>query len=206
MIARLQGEIVDLTSDTLTIEVQGVGYEVRTAPELLSQFGQLGDQVLCYTRLMIRENDLSLYGFPSREQVRIFDLLQSVNGIGSKLACAILGAFDVSHLLLTLLSGDTKQLTKVKGLGKKGAERLVLELRDRVQKGTWPTLLQTKPDFPDGTPEPTSEQNSLWEDLLTALAALGYSSKEAESLGRQQFNPNENLEWNLRQALKQAKA
>ena len=202
MIARVRGELVAMDLDSVVIDNGGIGFRVFSAESLIGRFGTIGEEVSCHTRLVVRENEISLYGFPTPEQCQLFDLLQMVTGIGPKVACNILGSLDPDAFALAILNGDVKRLTQAKGVGKKGAERLILELRDRLKGAEW--VAATSKQEALAAADPQQADAGLRGDLLSALVVLGYSAGDAEQMMEKSFDPQQDLEANLRLALRQA--
>jgi holliday junction DNA helicase RuvA len=170
MIARLRGQIVHKGVQEAVVDVAGVGYRVYIPLSTFYRLGPEGDSVALLIHTHVREDTLSLFGFLSAEEQLLFERLISVSGVGPKLAVNILSGIDATELRTALRSSDIARLTRVPGVGRKTAERLVLELKDKL------------PDI-----EPSVEtaalptaHSSIKEDLLSALANLGYSRPEAE--------------------------
>ena len=131
MISSVRGQVLSVSLDHAVIEVGGVGLAVRTTPATLAGL-RCGEQARLATTLVVREDSLTLFGFASDAAKELFELVQSVSGVGPKIALALLAVLDPEQLRRALSSGDTVTLTRAPGIGKKGAERLVLELRDKV--------------------------------------------------------------------------
>src|SRR6478735_611215 len=138
MIASVRGPVLAITLDHAVIDVGGVGLAVRTTPGTLAGLIR-GQQTTLATSLVVREDSLTLFGFATDEARQLFELVQSVSGVGPKIALALLAVLDPDELRRALANGDTTALTRAPGIGKKGAERLVLELRDRVGPATGAT-------------------------------------------------------------------
>src|SRR5664279_5360847 len=171
VISSVRGEVLSVHLDHVVIEVGGVGLAVRTTPATLAGLRR-GEQTRLATTLVVREDSLTLFGFGSDEAKELFELVQSVSGVGPKIALALLAVLDPDQLRRALASGDTTTLTRAPGIGKKGAERLVLELRDKVTglAGTSPGVAASRAG--GGLP---------WRDKLAdALVGLGFTSKQAE--------------------------
>ena len=131
MISSVRGQVLSISLDHVVIEIGGVGLAVRTTPATLAGLRR-GEQARLATTLVVREDSLTLFGFASDEAKELFELVQSVSGVGPKIALALLAVLDPEQLRRALSSGDTVTLTRAPGIGKKGAERLVLELRDKA--------------------------------------------------------------------------
>lgn len=167
MIASLRGHVLSATLDTLVIEVGGVGLAVRTTPQCATSH-QIGDQALLATTLVVREDALTLYGFPSVTERDLFDTLQSVTGVGPRLALAALATLGTDGVVDAILRDDLAALTKVPGIGRKGAARLTLELRDRL-----PAVASV-----DTTPGAPAVAN---DDVRGALVGLGWSGRDVDA-------------------------
>ncbi|MCL1906914.1 MAG: Holliday junction branch migration protein RuvA [Propionibacteriaceae bacterium] len=169
MISQLSGHVIGLEATSLVIDVSGVGFQVLSSPATLAGL-TLGDSVTLATHLIVREDSLTLYGFDSPQERSAFLLVQSVTGIGPKLALGIVAHLSVSALVAAIRQEDIVSLSKVPGLGKKTAERLILELKEKV------TSLGSPPDT-SSSPVPSAHH----EQVILGLQSLGYNSKDAES-------------------------
>ena len=169
MIGYLQGRITHLLPEYCLLDVHGVGYRVFVASSTRSRL-HVGDEALLFTYLNVREDALLLYGFYSQEEYNIFQRLISVSGIGPKVALGILSGITVDHLCQAIVNKQVAVLTKLPGIGKKSAERLILELKDKVQA----------PDqIEDGEPvAPTPAADDFVAEAAAALASLGYTEAE----------------------------
>ncbi len=173
----IKGQIVSRQIDSLVIENQGIGYKILAAPELIERFGARGESAMIHTHLYVREDVMSLYGFPTTEELRLFDLLLGVSGIGPKVASAIVGAMPPNRFALAVMTSDIKSLTQIRGIGRKGAERLVLELKDKLKGSELPQAAE-QGDLP------VSESSSIQVEAINALMVLGYTSTQsAEAVG-----------------------
>ncbi len=162
MIGTLEGKVVHQDLRFVIIDVNGVGYKVSVTGQTTEKF-ILNDKIRLWTYLAVRENALDLYGFFSRDELEFFELLISISGIGPKTALSILNIASVAMLRQAISSGDTSHLIKVSGIGKKNAEKIVLELKDKLG----PARAE------DG------EHLQGEADAIAALNSLGYSHKEA---------------------------
>ena len=172
MIAQLTGVIAEKNSDSVVIDVGGVGFHVLTSVTTLSNIPAGGEKVKLYTVFNVREDAMELFGFATREEKQMFDKLRGVNGVGPKTALGILSALTVRDISLALLTGDANALTKAPGIGKKTAQRLVLELKDKVSQAE----VSTAADVPAIT---RANESSAAQEAIEALLALGYQSAEA---------------------------
>lgn len=191
MIARLQGQLIEKQPPVLVVDVHGVGYELE-APMSTFYKVTLGAPVTLFTHQVVREDAHLLYGFASRDERDLFRTLLKVNGVGPKLALAILSGMEADAFAACVRQGDVATLVRIPGVGKKTAERLVMELRDRVGDGPAGLPSFAVPDVP-ATPE---------RDAVTALIALGYKAVEAERAVGRLKTDNASAEDLIRQALK----
>jgi holliday junction DNA helicase RuvA len=171
MIAHLRGAVADKSAGEVVIDAGGVGYRVFMSLLSSSRVPSLGEPCSLRIRTVVREDALDLYGFLTRAEEELFLLLHSVTGVGPKLALAVLSGMEAEQLLETLRKGDVARLTKIHGVGKKTAERLVLELRDKAKK-LFPDTADTQTRAP-GT-------SGAFQDLVSALLNLGYKEPQAE--------------------------
>ncbi|PIP86955.1 Holliday junction branch migration protein RuvA [Candidatus Campbellbacteria bacterium CG22_combo_CG10-13_8_21_14_all_36_13] len=186
MIASIEGEIKQKTDKYVVVNVRGVGYKIYTTPVNISG-AKVGKSVYMYTHLAVRENSMDLYGFKSIEDLNFFELLIGISGIGPKGALGILTVADVETLTTAVSSGDVSYLTKVSGIGKKSAEKIVLELKDKVS---------------DLNQE--NKQNMLNEEggALEALKSLGYKHNDARDILKQVSKDAKTAGDMVREALK----
>ncbi|EOM75880.1 Holliday junction branch migration protein RuvA [Rhodococcus rhodnii] len=170
MIASVRGEVLDIGLDHAVIEAAGVGYRVNATPATLATLTRGSESVLV-TSMIVREDSMTLYGFPDGDSRELFTLLQTVTGVGPRLAMAVLAVLEPDALRAALADGNTAALTRVPGIGKRGAERLVVELRDKVElrAGT------------SATPGTAAAGSPVREQVVEALTGLGFAAKAAES-------------------------
>jgi len=177
MIGRLHGTLLEKLPPWIVIDVNGVGYELETSMTTLVSLPNLGEQVRLYTHLSVREDAHLLYGFGRDEERQLFRALIKVNGVGPKLALAILSGMDRDAFVGCVMEGDSKALTKLPGVGKKTAERLIVEMRDRFPH--WQQEQGTLPGTESTTGAPGSDPRA---DAEAALVALGYKPTEASRM------------------------
>lgn len=168
MIAGLRGRLEEKLQDSLLIEANGVIYRVGTSTTTLSEIGDIGDEVRVHTYLYVREDQLALYGFATAEELRLFETLLGVSGVGPRLACAILSRMPVEQFAEAISAENVALLGSVPGVGKKTAARLVLELRGKL---TAPAAARTAGAF-------VGRDDA---DVVDALRALGFSAVEAHN-------------------------
>jgi len=184
VISRLRGQVLEVTLDHLVLEVGGVGLTVHTTPAVLAQLS-CGHQADLATVLLVREDSLTLYGFTDPASRELFVLLQTVAGIGPRVALATLAVLSPTDLRHALSTSDTAMLTRVPGIGRKGAERMIIELGDRVTPTTAAGPTHTRPTDAAaisadptgagaGSPDPGRAQ------VVDALIGLGFAARQAE--------------------------
>lgn len=177
MIASLRGTVQTVALDQVVLDVAGVGYAIRATPATLGAL-TAGETVTLATTLVVREDSMTLYGFADRPAKELFELVQSVSGVGPKIALALLAVFDPDELSAALAAGDTARLTRAPGIGKKGAERLVLELKDKVVSGTAPGAGTASAAATAAAPVA-----GAWQaQLVDALVGLGFPAKQADDV------------------------
>lgn len=172
----IRGQFQGISKDYVVIELNNIGYKIFTSGNTMSNMPKVGDEVILYLEQIVREDFIGLYGFTTREELEMFKLLLSINGVGAKAALSLLSISTVNNLKYAIMMGDEKHITRAPGIGKKTAQRIILELKDKL-----------KPD------ELTSEEGQLIEGIndnsdysfninetLSALMALGYTEKEAQ--------------------------
>ena len=164
MIATLEGILEYRGNDSIIINVGGIGFRVYVPSSTLSQLGAVKGKVYLYTHLHVREDNISLHGFASSEELALFKNLISVSGIGAKLALSLLSALKPEQLVMAITSGDIDLLSQAPGIGKKMASRLVVELRGKLEKEWKEVALPLAPES---------------ADVIAALTGLGYSLAEA---------------------------
>ena len=176
MIASVNGRVAAVSPDGAVVEVGGIGLAVQCTPGTIARL-QVGENARLSTSLIVREDSLTLYGFADDDERQLFELLQTANGVGPRLAQAVLAIHPPREVRRAVSMADVKALMQVPGIGKKGAERLILELRDRLGSTTSDTSLDGP--VPAGLPSVTPV--APWRDQLTsALVGLGWSTKEAD--------------------------
>ena len=188
MIASLHGRLESMSGDGVVLNVGGIGFQVYLPTSTLSSLGNIGEEVSLHTHLHLREDSVTLYGFASADELRLFQTLLSVSGLGPRLALAMLSAMSLEQLTMAIATGSTDLLTSIPGIGKKVAARLVLELKDKVAAG-WVTTPAAQ----------LAEENT---DVLTALVSLGYSASEASrAVASLPVSSELSLEEKIKQAL-----
>ena len=174
MIGRIRGVLVEKKPPWLVLDVQGVGYEIEAPMTTFYQLPEVHTEVSLYTHLIVREDAHLLFGFVTEEERRLFRALLKVNGVGARMALTILSGAGADEFAACIHGGDVVRLTRLPGVGKKTAERLIVEMRDRLSD--WmpaPKVLSS-----DTTP-PTAHASDAVADAISALVALGYKPQDA---------------------------
>lgn len=188
MLASLTGTLEALGTDWVIINAGGIGFKVHLPTSALSQLGSPGDKVKLFTHLHVRDDNISLYGSTSAEELGLFETLIGVSGLGPRLALAMLSAMDPEKLAAAIATSNSLVLTQVPGIGRKTAERIILELKDKVSAGL---LAVSAPEL--------APENA---EVLAALMSLGYSTSEAsQAVASLPRDPTLSLEERIRQAL-----
>jgi Holliday junction DNA helicase RuvA len=189
MIATLEGILEYRGNDSIIINVGGIGFRVYVSGSTLSQLGAVKDKAFLYTHLHVREDNVSLYGFASSEELGLFKTLISVSGVGPKLALALFSALNPEQVVMAITSGDIDLLSQTPGIGKKMASRLVVELRGKLEKEWKEVALPLAPEC---------------ADVIAALTGLGYSLTEAtKAVSKLQDSEELSLEEKIKVALQQ---
>jgi Holliday junction DNA helicase RuvA len=178
VIASVNGRVAAVSPEGAVVEVGGIGLAVQCTPGTIARL-QVGESARLSTSLVVREDSLTLYGFADDDERQLFELLQTANGVGPRLAQAVLAIHPPREVRRAVSTADVKSLMQVPGIGKKGAERLILELRDRLGTTTTDTQLDG-PALPSGA-GPLTPTAPWRNQLTTALVGLGWSGKEAET-------------------------
>jgi Holliday junction DNA helicase RuvA len=204
VISRLSGVLIEKTLDAVVVDVQGVGFQVAVSLNTLTAIGQVGQPVQLLTYLVVREDALSLYGFATAEERRAFELCIGVSGIGPKLAIALLSGLDGPGLFKAVSEGDAARLKRVPGIGPKTAERLVMELRDKVPRAGGAAADKGRTAGSASTPGRGGLPAGMIGDVAGALCNLGYKPADAERAAERAHTeePAASVEVVLRRALR----
>ena len=187
MIGRIKGKLLDKSPPIILVDCQGVGYELEVPMTTFYELPEIGNDVTLLTHFIVREDAQLLFGFGSEQERKIFKQLIKVNGIGAKVALSILSGISLNELMKAINHSGSDLLVKIPGIGKKTADRLVLELKDKFK------------DIPSSSS--TSKMPSQLDDIQNALIGLGYSQKDATTIVREL--PDEiSVNDGIRQALK----
>lgn len=199
MISYIKGELTEVFEDTVVVETNGIGYNIRVPGSVLDRLPSVGSSVRIYTYLYVKEDAMNLFGFLSRDDLSVFKLLLNVSGIGPKGALAILSTIGPDDLRFAVLSEDVKTISSAPGIGAKTAKRLIIELKDKLKLAeVFETALANK--------EKASSENDVMlarNEAVEALVALGYASAQAMKAVQQVENAEEkDSEQILKEALK----
>jgi len=177
VIGRLRGTLVSKQPPWLLVDVNGVGYEVEAPMSTFYDLPMAGEEVILHTHLAVREDAHTLYGFGSEQERTLFRRLIKVNGVGAKLALALLSGMSAAEFARCVEEDDVAALTRLPGIGKKTAERLIVEMRDKLGD------TEAAVKLPGGKAAPAAAANPV-EDAVSALVALGYKPNEASRMVR----------------------
>ena len=174
MIAYLKGEVITKSEEYVILEVQGIGYKIYMSKKSIDEL-EKDKQVRVYTYLKVREDDISLFGFCSNEELHMFELLISVGGIGAKSAITILSNITPSRFALAVITNEVNTLKKLPGIGPKTAQRIILELKDKIKT-------EEAMDISINEKEQEKEMEEDFEELVQALQVLGYRRYEINQI------------------------
>lgn len=198
MIAFVKGEIENISEDNVVIDVGGIGYNVRISPQTAGRLPGIGREVRLYTYTCVREDAFWLYGFLSRDELELFKMLITVNGIGPKGGLAILSVMSADDLRFSIISGDAKAIAKAPGIGIKTAGRVILELKDKISMEDTAFHREAE-DYADLV----SPQSDARGEAVEALTALGYSPADAHrAVKKSEITEEMDVETILKLALK----
>lgn len=179
VISYVKGPVAEIFEDVVVIDTRGVGLEVHVPLSVLERLPGVGMEVKLYTYFQVREDAMCLYGFLNRQDLQMFKQLISVNGIGPKGALGVLSALSPDSLRLAIISADAKAISKAPGVGAKTAQRIILDLKDKIEMSD---LLTPKPEEGNESAVPAG---GVAQEAIEALVALGYSGAEASRAVRQ---------------------
>lgn len=198
MYAYIKGILAEVNMDSIVIENQGIGYQLYVSLQALEELPAIGMEVKVYTYLHVREDAMVLFGFPDREDLKMFQMLLTVSGVGPKGALGILSALSGDDLRFAILSGDSKAIAKAPGIGAKTAQRVILELKDKV---SLEDAFETKTAHIAGGN--VTVNGTVKNEAIQALVALGYSSSEAmKAVSQVEISQEHKVEDVLKLALK----
>ncbi len=178
MLAYIKGQIDSKTNTYIVIDVGGLGYKVFMSETAIENVGSIGETVKVHTYYRVREDDISIFGFITKEELRMFELLLTVSGVGAKVALAILANISVTDFALAVITNDVSEIVKIPGIGKKSAERIILELKDKLK------AMQTEQELTVASNKTNSKKDmqnkNEVEEAISALQVLGYNRKDIE--------------------------
>lgn len=199
MYSYIKGELVEIMDDVIVVEAGQIGYNIHIPASMIDNFTGTGQQVKIYTYLQVKEDDMQLYGFLTRDDLNIFKLLLGVSGIGPKGALAVLSVMTPDDLRFAVLGEDAKAIAKAPGIGNKTAQRVILELKDKL---SLEDAFEAKTAHV--TEANTNSLSSVKNEAVQALTALGYSSSEAlKAVSGVELREDITVEEVLKEALKQ---
>lgn len=181
MLAYIKGTLEMKMTEYIVIDVGGLGYKIFMSDVGIERIGNIGENVKVHTYYRVREDDISIYGFNTLEELKMFELLLGVSGVGAKTALAMLAVCEPSEFALAVISEDVKTLTEIPGIGPKSAKRIILELKDKMKKEQ--EIEAIKNQIENKTPtklQKAIENNDKIEEATSALQVLGYNKKEIE--------------------------
>ncbi len=198
MYAYIKGTLAYKHNDSIVVEANGVGYKINTSLSTIESAGPEGSEVKVFTHLYVREDILSLYGFVSQEELGMFELLITVSGVGPKAAVSMISAISPSKFGLAVITDDAKTLTRAQGIGSKMAQRIILELKDKIKKEQLAAVSgvlkeQTVSDARSG---------SKSSEAVSALMVLGYTAVEASRAVSAVYSDDMDIESIIRNSLK----
>lgn len=198
MYAYFIGKVTYMTADSVVLEVNNIGYNIKVSAQTIQNLGHLSGEVKLYTYTYVKEDALGLFGFLTREELELFKMMLTVNGIGPKGALSILSTLSVDTLRFAILSGDAKSIAKAPGVGAKSAERLIIDLKDKINAEDVFTLNSSESNAGIVTQELPAKK-----EAIEALTALGYSATDAlKAVNQITCTEDTTVEEILKQALK----
>lgn len=198
MYAYIKGKLDYKHNDFLIVEAGGIGYKVSTSLGTIETSGPVGSEVKLYTHLYVREDIMSLYGFMSQEELGMFELLLSVSGVGPKAAVSLVSSVSPSKFGLAVITDDAKTLTKAQGIGSKMAQRIILELKDKIKK----EQLAAPAQDPGQAKVQFAKENTRVSEAISALMVLGYTALEASKAVSAVYSEEMDLESIIKGSLK----
>lgn len=198
MYAYIKGKLDYKHNDFIIVEAGGIGYKISTSLSTIEAVGPAGSEVKIHTHLYVREDIMSLYGFMTQEELGMFELLITVSGVGPKAAISMLSAVSPSKFGLAVITDDTRTLTKAQGIGTKMAQRIILELKDKIKK----EQLAAGPEMGKGQEIAPVRENSRISEAISALMVLGYTALEASRAVSAVYSEEMDLESIIKSSLK----
>lgn len=197
MFAYIKGMLEYKHNDYIVVEANGIGYKIYTSLSTIQNIEPIGKEVKVYTYLYVREDIMSIYGFLTQEELGMFELLLGVSGVGPKAALSVISSMSPSKFGLAVITDDFKSLTKAQGVGNKMAQRIILELKDKIKKME---LIGNYSDKDEAVNE--EENNSRFSEAISALVVLGYTASEASKAVAAVYKEDMDIESVIKNALK----
>ena len=197
MLAYIKGSLEIKNNDYIVIDVGGLGYKVNMPKKTLENVGNIGDKIKVYTYYRVREDDISIFGFNTNEELRMFELLLSVSGVGAKVALTILSNIEITEFALAVITDDVNKIVKIPGIGKKSAQRIILELKDKLKAQE----LAEAEEQGEAKEARQEENNEAQEEAIAALQILGYSKKDIEKAFEKLANKDVSVEELIKKGL-----
>ncbi len=182
MLAYIKGELVQKQIGYIVIDVGGLGYKVYMSENAIEEIGNVGEQIKVHTYYKVSEDDISIFGFKTQEELRLFELLISVSGIGAKTAIVMLGCIEPSQFAIAVISNDIDTLRKIPGVGPKSAQRIVLELKDKLKKEQQISELTNATLEQRNNVKKVIVADNKIQEATDALQVLGYTRKDIENI------------------------
>ena len=195
MLAYIKGSLEMKFDNYIVIDVGGLGYKVFMSEKAIEEVGNIGDIVKVHTHYHVREDDISIYGFLSSEELKMFELLLGVSGIGAKSAITMLSNITPSSFALAVITNDTSKLVKIPGVGAKSAARIILELKDKIK------TIEAKEDKTNSQIQEAIIDDDKAQEAISALQVLGYNKKEIEKVFEKMDTEKLSLEDMIRKGL-----
>ena len=200
MFYSITGKIEYKEANLVVINCNGIGYEINCSQNTLINIGNVGEVATLFTHLVVQENDVRLFGFYSKEEKSMYLKLTSVSGVGPKIAIQILSSISPTELALAIVRIEVKQLASIKGIGKKTANRIILELKEKIEEGDLDSIASS-----DDIIIPTQKNDQMSQDAILALESLGMTKGEASRAVANQRSKASSLEELITLALRGSK-
>ncbi len=197
MFAYIKGKLTYKCNDYIVVETGGIGYMVYAPLSTVQSIGNIGDEIIVYTYMHVREDALVLYGFATRDELGMFELLISVTGIGPKAAISLISSISPSKFGLAVITGDVRTLTEAPGIGKKTAQRIILELKDKINSEKFIAGDTGMEEVPG-----SASQDNKRSEAVSALMVLGYTAVEANKAVTDVYSEDMDVETIIKNALK----
>lgn len=177
----IKGEFIGINKEYIILESNNIGYKIFTSGNTIANMPKVSDEVKLYIEQIVRQDFIGLYGFLTRDELKMFNLLLSINGVGAKAALSLLSISTVLNLKYAIIMGDEKHITRAPGIGKKTAQRIILELKDKLKKDDMKND-DSNLEMDTGMLDAIAGYEANTKEAIEALIALGYTDKEAEKI------------------------